>query len=534
MASVDKEKLVETLKRFRADFPTYAEQCLKIRTKEGALLPLVMNSAQLLLHREIEEQKRRTGKVRRLVLKGRQQGASTYICGRYYRRASMNKYVNVYILAHEQAASDSLFSMVDRYHRNNPIAPHTGKANSKELVFDFLDSSYVVGTAGSAEGGRSRSMTLFHGSEVAFWKNAAAHFASSVQTVPDMAGTEILLESTANGVTGEYYDRCHRAMAGIGDYEMTFIPWFWQSEYARPVDETFRLSDASEDGEISETKYAQMFGLSDAQMAWRRTKVIDFGSVSKFDQEYPATPLHAFQASDTEAYIKSDVVLRARKRKGVASGPLIIGVDPAGPGGDRFAIAFRRGYTCEKIEWRDKIGSPEAVEWLHEVIQQHKPARVFIDAGGIGQAVIGFLRMKNSKYVDVVRAVNFGGTSQAKMANPEMAGPKNRRAEMWQRMHDWLKLEEGVSIPDLDVLQSDLTSTNVKPTLTNDLLLESKQEMRRRGVCSPDLADALALTFADSSHIADFVDAQKKVTYGSSSSVSGAAHRGGRNGWMGA
>jgi hypothetical protein len=60
------------------------------------------------------------------------------------------------------------------------------------------------------------------------------------------------------------------------------------------------------------------------------------------------------------------------------------------------------------------------------------------------------------------------------------------------------------------VLQSDLNGVRVKPTLTNDILLESKQEMRKRGVRSPDLGDALALTFASIRHIGNEEKPQKK------------------------
>src|SRR5690606_9388302 len=133
--------------------------------------------------------------------------------------ATLNRGVNVYILTHEQTATDNLFKMVDRFQTHNPLAPSTGKSNAKELEFDKLDSSYVVATAGQKGGGRSRTISLFHGSEVHFWNNAKDHFASSVQTVPDRPGTEIILESTGNGPSGEFYERWHDAVAGKSDYQ---------------------------------------------------------------------------------------------------------------------------------------------------------------------------------------------------------------------------------------------------------------------------------------------------------------------------
>lgn len=71
--------------------------------------------------------------------------------------------------------------------------------------------------------------------------------------------------------------------------------------------------------------------------------------MGKFKQEYPATPDEAFQSADKSSLIKPLTVLRARKTKLEPSGPLILGVDPAGDGGDRFAIAWRRGHKVTKL-----------------------------------------------------------------------------------------------------------------------------------------------------------------------------------------
>jgi hypothetical protein len=68
---------------------------------------------------------------------------------------------------------------------------------------------------------------------------------------------------------------------------------------------------------------------------------------------------------------------------------------------------------------------------------------------------------------------------------------------MWDRSREWLDLEEGVSVPDLDVLQADATAPRIKPLLNNDFLIESKEEMKKRGVRSPDVWDSVALTFAE-------------------------------------
>lgn len=535
MSDVD----LSQLKTMRDSFEAFAPACLKVRDKAGDIVAFTFNRTQDEIHRKLEAQKARTGWVRALILKGRQQGASTYVGGRFYHRASTRKGVNVYILTHEQTASDTLFNIVDRYHRNNPLAPHVGKSNIKELEFDLLDGSYVVATAGAKAGGRSKALSLFHGSEVAFWPNASDHFAASVQGVPLAAGTEIILESTSAGAGGEFYERYQQAEAGMTDYIAIFTPWFWDAGYARPVPEGFKLSSEADEGDMSEIEYMDTYALTMEQMVWRRAKIDELRSSVLFRREYPACVMEAWTAPPgKEPYIEPVTVMRARVRKSEGKGPLIVGVDPAANGGDRFSIAWRRGMRCHKVDFRLKIELPEAVAWCKKIIDADGPERMNIDAGNTGVDLISSLKALGPKYQQVVRGVNFGGTSETKMALPKLPGPVNRRAEMWMRLREWLNMEEGARIPEDAALQSDLTAPCLRPKLNNDFLLESKVDMKKRGVRSPDLGDALALTFASKEFFASYkapraegiVDQdQRALGY----AAPAATTSGGRFGWMG-
>ncbi len=508
-AQPTQEESAEFAALIEDDLEVFSEVCCKVLAKNSALVPFRWNRAQRRLNDKLDKQLAAKGWVRALVLKGRQQGVSTYVGARYYHKASLRKGIKVYILAHEQPASDNLFEIVERYHDCVPdhIRPHTGTANAKELEFDELGSKYKVATAGQKAGGRSSTTTLYHGSEVAFWKNDKDHFAASVQAVPMEPGTEIILETTANGPLGQFYERWQDAIQGVGDYIAIFIPWFWQEEYSREPEAGFMLSDTVEGGEMSEAKYAEMFDCSLAQMCWRRAKIHELGGLPFFNQEYPATAEMAFSNSGGNAFISAQPVLEARKRTVEGAGPLIMGADPAGPGGDRFAICGRRGHDVEYLKWRNKLETSEAFHWCKSVILEHEPARFNVDAGGIGAAILSLLKEDDEIPDGVVRGVNFGAPSQYKKVNPHKAGPKNRRAEMWNRMRAWLmNNDEPVSIPDEEALQADITAPRLKATATNDILLESKEVMRAQGVRSPDLADALALTFASATVIHNYVE----------------------------
>lgn len=495
--------------KLKTDFQHYAAKCLRIRTKSGDIAPLGLNQAQLYLHGRLEAQRERNGKVRALVLKGRQQGVSTYIGGRYYWRASHSKGVRVFILTHEQDATNNLFGMVERYHSHCPdlVKPVTGAANAKELSFEALESGYAVGTAGAKAVGRSQTVQLFHGSEVAFWPNAKTHFAGVVQAIPDLPGTEIVLESTANGVGGEFHERWQQAEAGIGDYEAIFIPWFWQDEYRREVPTDFQLDE-------EEQAYLDAHKLDLEQMVWRRAKIAELKDELLFKQEYPATAAEAFQLTGHDSFIKSELVLAARKASCVGIGPLVIGVDPARFGDDRFSISWRQGRKVSKVESKSKIDTVAGANWVKQVIDADKPARVFIDVGGVGAGVVDILHSWGGVYLELVTPINFGGQPQ----EPEIilpdgsksAGPRNRRAEMWSRSRDWLSEPGGADIPDTDSLQADACGPGYSYDVNQRLLLESKEHMRGRGVRSPDEWDSVVLTFAEP--VAEVVDMSPKFS----------------------
>lgn len=509
---------------WKRDLRLFCKDIVRIRTKTGDLEPLILNEAQGILHDAAEKMLDETGWIRLLGLKGRRQGFSTYVAARGYWRATLWSRQNIYILSHEQKSSDTLFGMVDLIQQKNPFPPAVGTDNAKQLEFVKRGSSYSVATAGQKAGGRGGAVSFFHGSEAAWWTNAADHFASSVQGVDEVRGvrgilwrepsnplpferaqgtiegwvkppSEIWLETTSAGPTGEFYNRYMDGMKEKGRYRPVFVPWTVQQEYKEAGSFTPE-AEAEEEGELPEGEYQELYGLSAAQMLWRRSKIQELGSLGKFRQEYPIDVTEAFAAADTDGiFIKAAIVLRARKRKlDMPDAPLIIGVDPAGSGGDRFAVVWRRGDLVYKVETRNKLEHDEAVAWLAKIIDRDKPERMCIDRGSFGANIISSLRNQKKHYWDIVKGIDFGGKSKAKLANPGRAGPWNMRAEIWGRMRDWLK--EGGAIPDNDDLASDISGPKEKFRPNNDWLLESKVDMKSRGVRSPDIADALALTFA--------------------------------------
>src|SRR3990167_1304477 len=135
----------------RTNFEYYAPHCLKVKDEDtGLLVPFVPRVAQRYLHERAEDQRRRTGRVRLLVLKGRRQGISSYIEARFYWKTSLTPGLQARILTHLQEATDVLFSMTQRYHENCPPAmrPRTKNESAKALTFDEIGAEFMVATAG--------------------------------------------------------------------------------------------------------------------------------------------------------------------------------------------------------------------------------------------------------------------------------------------------------------------------------------------------------------------------------------------------
>jgi hypothetical protein len=475
------------------DLPYFAEHCLKLRPKAGPIEPFKFNAAQLQLHKLIEEQKAKTGRVRVIVLKARQLGVSTYVAARFFHRVINNPGLRCIILGHERRASSNLYGIVRRFFDHLPEGsrPSVGISNAEELVFDRIDSGYLVAVATGDGTGRSATAQMLHGSEVAFWPDLPAQLAALLQTVPDIDSSEIILESTANGFN-DFSNLWRKAQAGESEFLPVFLPWSLDAAYTRPVEADFELTS-------DEAELATAHNLSNEQINWRRNKINQLGSPDLLAQEYPIVAAEAFIAQSFDSFISPELVLKARREKiSDPYGPLLVGVDPAGTGPDRTSIAWRRGHCILKVQSRRGLDTMQTCGWVSRIIADEKPDRVFIDVGGLGVGI--YDRLIELGHSRIVKAVNFGGKVVGPLPFDESGKPTggaaNRRAELWMDMRK--ALENGrFSLPDSDSLQADLTSVGYKFDSSGRLLLEAKKDVKARTGMSPDEGDAVALCISE-------------------------------------
>lgn len=481
----DDDAKMAGLRLLSRDLQVFCAHCLQLADKKGRTVAFHWNASQRELHAQLQAQRAQTGKVRALVLKGRQMGISTYVAARFYHATTMNFGRRTLIVAHQQKSTNNLFDMVKRYHRNNPMPVSTANSNAIELVFDKLDGKYALATAGTEDVARGMTAQLAHLSEFAFWTNGQKHMAGLGNTVPDVEGSEIIIESTANGLGNAFHQMWSDAEAGKSEYAAIFLPWFLEAEYRTVPRADLQLS-------AEDLEYQRAYGLDLAQMQWRANKLATYGDGFRWlwSQEYPATAAEAFQTSTTNPLINPTSVMAAVSSQYKDSyAPLVIGCDPAGDGvndADRTAIVFRRGRMVFRVEYHQGLNTMQIAGKLAEYWREHEPDGLFVDKGGLGAGVYDRLIELNLPVIGVNSATAASDSERF----------ENKRAEMWWTMKAWFD-DQPCRLPNDAALISDLTAPQPKVSSNGRKLLEKKEDMKRRQVRSPDGADALALTFAE-------------------------------------
>ena len=200
-----------------------------------------------------------------------------------------------------------------------------------------------------------------------------------------------------------------------------------------------------------------------------------------------------FPSSEDDTVIPMGLIRAAIDRDVslTASAPVIWGLDVARFGGDNSALCVRQGNTVFEIT---SFSSMDLMQLCGVIKNRYdeatvldRPQEILVDVIGIGAGVVDRLREQNLP----VRGVNVSESSSAKK------NYLNLRAELWFAIKDWLA-QRDCRLPIDDELASELAAPLYKYTSTGKIKIESKDEMRKRGIKSPDKADALALTMASS------------------------------------
>lgn len=397
----------------------YIENCLKIKTKSGTVVPFRLNDAQRKLYAVAKRQQDAGKPVRLIILKARQLGFSTLTEGLIFHACATRKNVNALIVAHREDATANLFRMSKLFYDElpAPVKPMLRASNAQELVFENpsklrsereerpgLRSRIRCATAGGRGIGRSDTLQCVHLSEYAFWPDGADGKASTLagilQAVPSLPGTMVVIESTANGFE-DFKERWDAAVAGENDFEPVFFAWFENPDYSMPV-----VPGTEWTPEERDIKAA--YQLTDEQLQWRRWCIANNcgGSLDMFRQEYPASPGEAFLHSGTGVFDNEQIVLRLERLPSPAGRgeftdgewtesetgaitlyelpeegvPYVLGGDTAGEGSDYFtAIVIDNVSGRIVAKLRQKYSEPEYVRQIFALGRFYNDALVAIE-----------------------------------------------------------------------------------------------------------------------------------------------------------
>lgn len=196
--------------------------------------------------------------------------------------------------------------------------------------------------------------------------------------------------------------------------------------------------------------------------------------------QFPRTGSNQFIGRDTV----EDAVTREVEEDSGA--PLLMGVDVARFGDDESVIRFRRGRDAKSIPPKEFKGldTMELSQEVADLVDKYKPHAVFVDGGGVGGGVVDRLKQLGYRVTEVQSGEKARDTDKY----------LNKRAEMWGEMREWLTY--GVIDNDSRLIE-DLTGPEYDIHMRGQIKLETKANMKKRGLSSPDHGDALGLTFAE-------------------------------------
>jgi hypothetical protein len=264
---------------------------LPVRTPQRTIVPLRFNPAQEKLWQLVAPLIDTREPIKLLVLKARREGVSTWTEALLTAACVLQDYTQALVVAHLAVPTKRIWAMSQRFVMGSPLQ---AIATFKGQTIGFRHSVLELATAGTPEAARSADLTCFHGSEVAFWKDAGAMLAIRQCLPQEDGGFYIdIEESTANGMVedGElFYQEWQAAMSGLNGFTPVFLPWHTFPQY------TSRLERPLDDVDDEETLLRRDLHLTWGQLRWRRQMIADRcqGDVDKFNQEYPATPEMAF------------------------------------------------------------------------------------------------------------------------------------------------------------------------------------------------------------------------------------------------
>jgi hypothetical protein len=403
----------------------WIEEHLRIRTKPGAIELMKLNAAQLRYSYDCALNNAK----RNIVLKARQVGITTYIAARYFVQTVTKPGTLTMLVSHDRESAEEIFRIVHRFWDNLGKEYQTGPlktshASVRELVFPALDSEFTVASA-DENAGRGRTIQNLHCTEVARWGRNGAEALASLRAAVVPRG-EIVLESTANGAWGTFYQEWEAAEET--GYRRHFFPWWFEDSYRIETGPRFVWTD-------EEKELAAAQGLTQDQIYWRRQQWAALRGLAP--QEFAEDAVACFRASG-ECVFDLEIVEKAIAE---ASDPVelkdngrlaiwmperpgksyVIGVDPAGGG-------VRGDYSCAEVierqtglqcaELHGHLSHKDLAGRLVDLAKRYNSAVLAVERNNHGAGVLAHL--ERTDYTEIYEEKGWNGWNTTAVSRPAL------------------------------------------------------------------------------------------------------------------
>lgn len=231
---------------------------------------------------------------------------------------------------------------------------------------------------------------------------------------------------------------------------------------------------------------------------WAEERKIEWGEDSP---AYQARVLGNFPVIGSDTVIPLGWALRATEREQnyKDSDLCVVAVDVARFGDDESVVAARRGNSLVRLEIFNQVDTYKLSKDAEQIILEERPDMIVVDAVGYGAAVADNLRQWGHKAVDFI--------SQGRPWNGDKYA--NRRVEAWYRVRELFRTNQ-INLPKDEVLIGQLTSPKYKFDSSGRYVLESKEDMKKRGLQSPDRADAIIMAFDCDGKLESYISPDEK------------------------
>lgn len=322
-----------------APFDKYAGRFLTIEDEEGNLSKFVLNDAQKIVYKEVVRLSASGRPIRILILKGRQQGMSTFCQMYLFWRCHTRPGTRALTVGHVLPAVHDLYRKFERAWKelaNDPLQSEgglrlqpdleSGGEKGRRMLFaDPLRSTYRADSATEPEGiGRGGTFSCAHFTEIPQWSKPAETMQAALAAIPDSADSAIFVETTAKGASGWFYEAWIAAIRQVErgiepEFTPVFVPWFKTKRYRRAR----RKGEPTLDKR--ERAFRDDFKLDDEQVYWYRDQRQRYGD--RVTEEFPSTWQEAFLSSGLP-YFRQDALNfyknLARSRIPIRKGAFVI------------------------------------------------------------------------------------------------------------------------------------------------------------------------------------------------------------------